>query len=203
MSNIKTSQVKQSLKNNIGTQEILRGLFAGVGAVILTVLVTLFRTQLSQYQEYGYPGILFACFIANSTVFLPAPSSAIVMNFGAVYSPLWVAVVGGIGAALGDCIGYVAGVAGKALVSRNKSIQFLDAWLNNMGWLTVFIFAFLPLPLFDILGVLAGASGMRWRKFAPPLFLGKILKMILYAYAGAGLVPLLEPYIHKIINNTQ
>ena len=191
--------ILKSLKKKLFSKDIWRGIVAGTGAILLTILVTIYRQPLSQYQEYGYPGILFACFVANSTVFLPAPSSAIVMNFGAVYDPVWVAVAGGIGAATGDLIGYFAGFAGKDLAQKYKRFQFLRHWLDANGWLTVFIFAFLPLPLFDFLGVLAGASGMRWYKFIVPLLLGKLLKMFMYAYAGAGLFPLLDPYILEFL----
>ena len=187
-------------KKEFFQKDIWRGIIASLSAILLTILVTIYRQPLSEYQEYGYPGILFACFVANSTVFLPAPSSAIVMNFGAVYNPFWVAIVGGLGAAMGDFIGYLAGFAGKDLAQKYKRFQFLRHWLDANGWLTVFIFAFLPLPLFDFLGVLAGASGMRWIKFGPPLVIGKLLKMLIYAYVGAGLLPLLEPYIFQIIN---
>ena len=168
--------------------------------LFLTVAITIYRKEIVGFANYGYIGVFAACFAANSTVFLPAPSSIIVFTFASVYSPFWVAVIGGLGAALGEIVGYIAGYSGRQAVdTSNRGLQ-LKIWLEKYGVLAVFIFAFLPLPLFDLLGVLAGATKMNFIRFILPTIAGKILKMFFYAYAGAGLILMLTPYIERMLN---
>jgi uncharacterized membrane protein YdjX (TVP38/TMEM64 family) len=166
----------------------------------LTVIVTLYREELVKLAYYGYIGVFVACIAANSTVFLPAPSSAIVFAFAHVYSPFGVAVAGGLGAAIGELVGYAAGISGRSIVEASKRGQRLQKWLNNHSILAVFILAFLPLPLFDLVGVVAGASRMRFSRFLVPTVAGKLLKMLIYAYVGAGVLPFIEPYVRRTLS---
>lgn len=169
-----------------------------VMAIILTILVTIYRNELLAFANYGYLGIFVACVAANSTVLLPAPSSAIVFTFGSVYPPLLVAVAGGLGAAVGELIGYFAGFSGRRLIDQSAKAQRLKRWVSRYGELTIIVFAFLPLPLFDLVGGIAGALRMSLFRFLLPTILGKVLKMMIYAYAGAGLLPLIEPLIRGL-----
>jgi uncharacterized membrane protein YdjX (TVP38/TMEM64 family) len=196
----KTTPAQDSRKSIAERVQDFIGVVAPVVmAVLLTVFVTMYRNELLAYAEYGYIGIFVACIAANSTVLLPAPSSAIVFSFGGVYPPFWVAVAGGLGAAAGELIGYFAGWSGRRIVDRSKKAQRLKEWVKRYGELTIFIFAFLPLPLFDLVGGISGALRLNLFRFLIPTVLGKILKMMMYAYAGAGLLPLLEPIIRRLM----
>ena len=179
--------------------DLVRGLLPLGLAVGLTMMATMYREELQAVAGYGYAGIFFACVAANSSVFLPAPSSAIVMAFGHVYAPFWVAVAGGLGAATGELVGYLAGFSGHRLIDTSERGQQLQAWMASHGPLTIFIFAFLPLPLFDLVGVMAGVLRVSLVRFLVPTVAGKVLKMLIYAYVGAGLLPLLEPYVRRAL----
>jgi len=168
-----------------------------LGTLLLTLIVTIYRRKIADFATYGYVGIFMACIAANSTVFLPAPSTAIVFTFASVYSPFWVAIAGGLGAASGEIVGYIAGYSGRQAVDASHRGQQLRSWLEKYGMPAVFVFAFLPLPLFDILGVTAGALKMNIVRFMVPTVLGKILKMLVYAYAGAGILPYIAPYLEQ------
>lgn len=165
----------------------------------ITVLITVYRNELLKLGHFGYVGIFFSCFIANSTVFLPAPSSSIVFTLSSVYSPFWVAIVGGLGAVFGEQVGYVAGITGRKIVAHDEQGRKVKSYIETYGMLAVFIFAFLPLPIFDLVGVAAGAMRMNFYRFFFPCLLGKIFKMLIYAYAGAGLLPMISPLINRIL----
>ena len=165
----------------------------------LTVLITIYLNELLELGRFGYVGIFFACFISNSTVFLPAPSSTIVFTLSSVYSPFWVAIVGGLGAVCGEQVGYVAGITGRKIVAHDEQGRDVKSYIETYGMLAVFVFAFLPLPIFDLVGVAAGAMRMNFYRFLFPCLLGKIIKMLIYAYAGAGLIPMISPLIHRIL----
>jgi membrane protein DedA with SNARE-associated domain len=49
----------------------------------------------------------------------------------------------------------------------------------------VLLLAFVPNPLFDIVGVTAGILKMPYPKFLLWCMLGKILKMLAFAYGGS------------------
>lgn len=174
-----------------------RQLFSMLAAAAFIIFVTLFRQPLLEGARFGYLGIAVACAAANATVLLPAPSSAIVFAFGAVYEPFWVALAGGIGATVGELMGYLLGISGRGLVEQRPFGQRVQTWMARNGFVTVLVFAFLPLPLFDLVGLAAGIARMNVLIFLGATFIGKFLKMLLYACAGAGLIPLLEPFLRR------
>lgn len=178
---------------------MLGGLLPLASAIALTIVVTIYREELQALSGYGYAGIFVACIAANSTVLLPAPSSAIVLTFAHVYSPFCVAIAGGLGAATGELVGYVAGLSGRRVVEASERGQRLQTWMTKHGVLTVFVLAFLPLPLFDLVGVMAGALHMHLLRFLVPAVIGKLFKMLIYAYVGAWLLPTIEPYVQQIL----
>jgi membrane protein YqaA with SNARE-associated domain len=193
-------------KADVPTRLLLKRLYEVIStivpigvAVLVTIIITIYHDELANYATYGYLGIFVACVAANSTVLLPAPSSGIVFAFGNVYPPFWVAVAGGLGATTGELVGYFAGWSGRRIVDRSEKAQRVKEWVKRYGELTIFIFAFLPLPLFDLVGGISGALRLNLFRFLIPTILGKILKMMTYAYAGAGLLPLLEPIIHGLM----
>lgn len=56
--------------------------------------------------------------------------------------------------------------------------------MRKYGAVTVLVLAFVPNPLFDITGLTAGILKMPLVKFLGWCMLGKILKMMLFAYGG-------------------
>ena len=56
----------------------------------------------------------------------------------------------------------------------------------------VFLLAVIPNPFFDLAGVAAGALKMRLPLFLFWVWLGETIKMLSFAYAGAGLINLFQ-----------
>ena len=57
--------------------------------------------------------------------------------------------------------------------------------------MTVLLFAFVPLPVFDIIGIIAGAKRMSWWKYTLAAVLGKVLKFTLVIVSLFYLLPFL------------
>ena len=57
-------------------------------------------------------------------------------------------------------------------------------WMSRYGNLTVLLLAVIPNPLFDLAGMTAGVLKMPILRFLFWCALGKILKMIFFAYGG-------------------
>jgi membrane protein DedA with SNARE-associated domain len=59
------------------------------------------------------------------------------------------------------------------------------------GW-TVLFLAFIPNPAFDMAGIVAGALKMPIKRFLIWCAIGKIMKMLVFAYAGSTIFSWLE-----------
>ncbi len=166
---------------------LLRG-----AALLLVVAVSvgiflLPEEQAEQLGNYGYPGIFIFSIISNATVILPAPGLLLVFSFGARFNPLWVALWAAAGAALGELSGYLAGYSGQAVLEKAAIYDRLQGWMQRNGPLTIAVLAFIPNPFFDLAGMAAGSLKMPPAKFVFWAFWGKLLKMLVTAYLGAGL----------------
>ena len=155
----------------------------------LSVFIFLIRDQAEAFAAYGYPGIFIISFLANATVLLPAPGIAIVFAMGAVFPPLGVAIAAGAGAALGELSGYLAGFSGQAVVENVKIYHRIHLWMSthsNYSYLGILFLAFIPNPFFDLAGIAAGGLKMRLMPFLFWTWIGKTMKMLVFAYAGAN-----------------
>ena len=148
----------------------------------LSVVVFIFRERIGQIGLTGYLGLFVLCFLANSTVLLPAPSLMIAASAALIMNPYIVAVVAALGSSLGEFVGYAFGHATKDLSPKfEKFLSFLKKKLKKDEWI-VFVLAVLPLPLFDIVGIYSGGTRMNLFKFFILCFLGKLVKMLVYVH---------------------
>jgi uncharacterized membrane protein YdjX (TVP38/TMEM64 family) len=163
-----------------------------LAVIALTVVLFINRERIQHLQGFGYPGIFIFSILANATILVPLPGVAFTSAMGAVFHPFWVSIAAGAGAALGELSGYMAGFSGQAVVENAKSYDRVVKWMRTYGDLTILFLAFIPNPLFDLAGMLAGMLKMPVWKFLFYCVIGKILKMMMFAYAGDWVVTLLE-----------
>lgn len=157
--------------------------------IAISIYVFSIRERAQELALYGYPGIFLLSILANSTVLLPAPGVLFVFAMGAVFNPFWVALAAGCGAAIGELSGYLAGFSGQAVIERADLYHRLHTWMKQhtvWSYGMVLLLAFIPNPLFDLAGMAAGALKMPLGKFLFFCLIGKILKMLLFAFAGAS-----------------
>lgn len=151
----------------------------------ITIAIYSLGDQTAALAAYGYPGIFLLSILANATIVLPAPGLALVFVFAGKLSPLGVGLAAAAGATLGELSGYLAGFSGQAIIENRGLYQRLEGYMRRYGALTIVILAFLPLPIFDLAGVAAGALKLPVQKFLFWCFLGKLPKMLFIALAGA------------------
>jgi len=163
-----------------------------LGVVALTVVLLIYRDQIQTLQAYGYPGIFLFSILANATILVPIPGVIFTSAMGAVFNPLWVSVAAGAGAALGELSGYLAGFSGQAVVENSKKYERVVHWMEKYGDITILVLAFIPNPLFDLAGMTAGILKMPVWKFLVFCVIGKILKMMMFAYAGDWVMGLVD-----------
>jgi uncharacterized membrane protein YdjX (TVP38/TMEM64 family) len=167
-------------------QTVIRVLLL-VLVLIGTVLLLVYRKQIQHLEEYGYPGIFLLSILTNATVLIPLPGVVLTSAMGAVFNPLYVALAAGSGAALGELSGYMAGVGGQVWLDNKEWYQRLEDWISRYKYWPIIILAFIPNPFFDMAGFIAGASKMPIWKFLLFTWIGKVAKMLMFAYLGAGI----------------
>lgn len=162
----------------------------------ITVFVYSIRHEVRLLQQYGYPGIFAINVIGSATIILPAPALGMVIMASGLKAldPFWIGVAAGLGATIGELTGYGAGFSGQGVIENTKMYERLHQLTDRYGMLTIFVLAILPIPLFDIAGMAAGALKMPMPKFLIATLGGKLIKMWLAAYMGAGAFLWLEQF---------
>ena len=173
-----------------------RKVYQQLGAVLLAVVVSLvialFRDELARFERYGYPGVFFISLLGNATVILPAPSLAVVFGMGGVLNPLLVGLVAGVGEALGELTGYLAGYGGRAVIEDWQMYDRLERWMQRNGSATIFVLSAIPNPIFDLAGFAAGALRFPLAQFLLSCWVGKTIKTVFFAFVGAQFINTLE-----------
>ncbi len=153
-----------------------------------------FSTDVSNLRSYGYFGVFVINLVGASSILLPSPAAASVLGGGALLDdvfgiPAWICVglVAGLGEAIGEFSGYAAGYGGRVIIEQRPSYARIRRWMERRGVLTLFVMSTIPNPLFDFVGIAAGAVQMPMRSFFFAVLGGKIIKdMWLAGMASAG-----------------
>ncbi|GAP14311.1 predicted membrane protein [Longilinea arvoryzae] len=162
----------------------IRGLLVLVFVIALSILLFVYRSHIHELEALGYPGIFLVSLLSNASLILPVPGVLFTSAMGAIFNPFWVAIAAGCGSALGELSGYLAGYSGQRVVTRSQWTDRLENWMRRYGDATVLVVAIIPNPLFDVVGILAGGLKMPIWRFLLWCWLGKTIKMLLFAYGG-------------------
>lgn len=136
-------------------------------------------------QQYGYLGVFFTSLLGAMTIIFPFPYTLIIYLMGGFLDPFFVAIAGGLGSAVGEFSGYVAGYYGRKIVSekQQRKMDFMMKLFDRYGSLGIFLFALTPLPD-DLLFIPLGIMRYKFIKAFIPCFLGKLLMSYILAYSG-------------------
>ena len=156
-------------------------------AVVIGITVYIFsiRDRVEDFAQYGYPGIFLVMLLANATVIIPAPGVAVVFAMGNIFNPFLVALAAGTGGAIGELSGYLAGFSGQAIVENTKAYNRVSPWVQKYGAWAILVLSAFPNPFFDLAGIAAGVAKIPVWKFLLFCWIGQIIKMGLFAFAGA------------------
>jgi membrane protein YqaA with SNARE-associated domain len=175
--------VKEDERANLSGQ-IVRAVLTIGFAVAITLVILAYRDEIHQYAAWGYPGVFVISVLGNATLIFPVPAIAVVFAMGAVLNPILVGIVAGIGAGLGEMTGYIAGYGGSVLI-KNGVYEKIAALMNRWGAWVIFALAAIPNPIFDIGGLVAGATKMRWWKFLIAVCAGKTIRFVILGLTGS------------------
>ncbi len=155
-----------------------------MAVLIVAGLVFLFHDKVSLGQV-GYAGLGLTVLLASGGLVLPVPSLATACGAGVLLNPVYVALVAGSAGALGELTGYFLGYSGQGIISNSRLYLRMEDWMRRGGWVVLFLIALVPNPLFDVVGIAAGALRYPVTRFLVVVWIAKVLKFLTLAYACA------------------
>ena len=143
-------------------------------------------------NQFGYFGVFIISFIGSVSVVFPVPYTIVIFALGSVLDPFFIAISGGLGAALGEFSGYTLGYYGRKIVNkkRQKNMEYMVKLFDRHGPITIFLFALTPLPD-DLLFIPLGVMRYPFLKAFIPALLGKTLMTFILAYSGQQSIELI------------
>ncbi|HEX75563.1 MAG TPA: VTT domain-containing protein [Dehalococcoidia bacterium] len=174
-----------------------------IGVVALTAglvyfmwfLEAYFRLPLGRFAPLAYLVVFGVTLLSSSTIIFPAPGVAVIMAAASKWNPAIVAVVASVGSTLGELTGYYAGYWGRKIIvtEHREGYNRAVAWMNRYGLWAIFVFALIPVLIFDLMGLVAGALRLPVWKFLLACWGGRIVRSFIEAYFGAGAIPFFFP----------
>lgn len=161
-----------------------------LAVLVITAVLFYYRDKVAKLGSLGYPGIFLVSLLSNATLFLPVPGVLFTSAMGAIFNPFLVALLAGTGATIGEISGYLVGFSGQGVIENKTWYDRITRWAKRYGDLTIFLMALIPNPVFDMVGMAAGASKMPLWRFLLWSWLGKCLKMLAFALGGASIFSL-------------
>lgn len=183
-----TTEAKKSSR----TGRILTLVLAVSISIAIIWLTNRYSAEIEKLRELGYLGLFIISIIGNATLIIPAPVFVAACAMGQVLNPIPVGIVAGLGAAIGELTGYMAGYGGEAIIPEGKLYQRLHAFMERHGMLAIFLLAAVPNPIFDVGGIIAGVLKMPVWKFLMAAWIGKSIRLGVTAWACMAGIPWLQ-----------
>ena len=155
-------------------------LLLGIGMVIGAYFL---KDVAGGLSSFGYSGVFFLSLLGSASMILPVPGLISLCTVSAILNPFTLGLLAAIGETIGEVTGYAVGFGGKGLLDKSRVYRWVKSWMEKRGGLVIFIVSIIPNPLFDIVGIAAGATKYPVKKFFLIVFIGKILKGLIVAYS--------------------
>ena len=170
---------KHTLKGKIIPTSILIVVLAIIAGIY--IVYGRYPEKLDEFRNFTYWGAFLISLIGNATILLPGAVLLLLTNMGIVLhpttgiiGPILIGVAGGIGAAIGETTGYLAGYSGRTLVLGQKRFERVQGWMRKWGSLTIFSLSIVPF-IFDLVGIVAGSLHFPLWKFILLCGLGRTI----------------------------
>jgi uncharacterized membrane protein YdjX (TVP38/TMEM64 family) len=79
----------------------------------------------------------------------------------------------------------LAGFSGQFIVEKTTTYNGVAPWVQKYGVWAILVLAAIPNPFFDLAGIAAGVAKIPVWKFLLFCWMGQLIKMAMFAYAGA------------------
>lgn len=189
------------LRERFGRAEVFLGVSLGlltVAALVVSLepkligtLDQLFGGWQRLAVRYGYLGVFLSMLIGNLTIVIILPTTVVPFLVAATgLNPFFIALLSGLGAELGELLGYLIGRWGSRVVERHRpegytAVRRIIQRRPRAIPLLLYFFSTLPLPD-DILFVPLGVARYPFWKLLWPSLAGKVTAGLAIAFSGVG-----------------
>ena len=153
-------------------------------AIIFSLLIFIFRDELSYFKQFGYFGLFILNTLGSATLAIPTPLFLTAVAAGSVLNPFLVTIVSSLGSAIGELTGYYVGYKAVDILEKDKNVQIVKKWMDKYGLVALFFLSAVPNPIFDAAGIFAGATKIPIYKYLIIVWLGKMVKFATLAFTG-------------------
>ncbi len=154
-----------------------------VAAVITAIVAALMLRDNFGATQVGYGAVALSALVASAGLLIPVPALATACATAIFLNPLLVGLIAGTAESAGELSGYYLGYTGRDVLSKSRVYQRLEHWMRRRGWLLLFVVSLVPNPIFDVVGIAAGALRYPIWGFLGVVWVGKVLKFLVFAYA--------------------
>ena len=170
----------------------LEGILQIAFSILLVAAILAFSNEIEALSVYGYVGAFLIALLGSATIVLPSPAFAAIIAMAGSLDPVMLGLVAGIGSGMGELTGYMAGHGGRNLINSHiKESKQIEKFVKKYDLAAIFLLSFIPNPLFDIAGLVAGGLKMHWVNFLSACILGRVIRYVLLALLGAFTLSLL------------
>ncbi|MBN1170466.1 VTT domain-containing protein [Candidatus Micrarchaeota archaeon] len=154
-------------------------------AIAIVVVIFFFSDQIAELRAYGLGGAFLIALFGSATIIFPTPAAAIIVGMSGSFDPLLLGFVAGVGSGIGELTGYFAGNGTRKILNdRIKESKDIEKTVKKYGTLGIFVLSFIPNPLFDAAGLVAGGLKIRWYNFLVACISGRVLRHVILAELG-------------------
>jgi len=178
------------MKRTIALVAIVAGVVIGSKLLLENALgISLEPLARSWMADAGWSGAAAVVGLLAIDIFIPVPSSIVMVLSGAAFGVWWGALLAFTGSVGGEWLGFeLARRYGTGLSSRfvgdAAEVQRLNEILRQHGAAAVVVTRALPVVM-ETMSIVAGVSTMPRRTFLVASALGTAPIVVVYAYAGA------------------
>ncbi|MEM0380024.1 MAG: VTT domain-containing protein [Desulfurococcaceae archaeon] len=147
--------------------------------------------------RYGLVGIFIVSLISNAIPYFTVPYLLVIALYSSlvknVYLKILIVIFSALGASFGKIIVYLIGFGFRKIVSEEsrKNLEFFSKHFVKSTFITIFIFASLPLPD-DVVFIPIGVMKYDLRKYFLALLLGKLIVSSIAVYYSSLAILLVE-----------
>lgn len=174
--------------------------------VTLVLLIIVFSAMsvwvgYTQFDEdaaanYGYVGVFVINMLTCATIVVPVPGGAAINVAAATWmNPYFLTLVAAVGSTIGELTSYFAGTLGHRFLASSYAKRYAQAerLMERFGAIAVFLFAFLPMLLYDLVGLIAGSTRYPLWKFLSATFVGRLFRHAFQVFVGYSVARLFLP----------
>ena len=169
---------KEELARLFQSKRFRQGYFILFLGLFLFGFYTIVRPE--PFLRYGYLGVFLFNLLGGPGTYL-IPSLSLKMDL----LPLVLATA--LGMTLNDSMGWIVGQGSTAIFPRGKWAKRAEKVFNQYGVVGLFTLSILPVP-YDIVGLVIGYLGAKYRIFFWPTFFGKIVRFTLIGLGTSWLI---------------